>query len=122
MTTDQPRYRQEAGHIINLIDEKIEELKDELPSAASENTAPGGKSAEGTDVWRNPSETEDSTASGDVLRQEEEERETGRVAFKVYKEYFLYGASATVLFIIAMVFFSGQGKRAHFHISSDGLM
>jgi hypothetical protein len=41
---------------------------------------------------------------------QEEERETGKVAFKVYKEYFLYGASAIVLFIIALAFFSGQGK------------
>ena len=70
---------------------------------------PDGKVPRDTGVWRDPSKPAGLATSGDVPPQEEE-RETGKVAFKVYKEYFLYGASAIVLFIIALAFFSGQGK------------
>ena len=112
MTTHHPRYRKEADKIIYLKDGKIEEFKDELPLAESEleNATPDGKTAGDVGVWRDPRELDESLTSGDVLLQQEEDRETGRVAFKVYKEYFLYGASAIVLFVIALVFFSGQGK------------
>lgn len=33
-----------------------------------------------------------------------------KVSFKVYVDYFLNGAPGFVLFLVAFVFFSGQGK------------
>ena len=44
-----------------------------------------------------------------TINQDDEERGIGRVAFKVYKEYFTYGAWATVCFVVAMVYLSGEG-------------
>ena len=44
-----------------------------------------------------------------TIDQGDEERGTGRVAFKVYKEYFTYGAWAIVCLIFALVYCSGQG-------------
>ena len=46
-----------------------------------------------------------------TINQVDEERGIGRVAFKVYKEYFTYGAWAIVCFIIALVYLSGQGRN-----------
>ena len=46
-----------------------------------------------------------------TIKQDDEERGIGRVAFKVYKEYFSYGARPVVCFIVALVFFSGQGRQ-----------
>ena len=46
-----------------------------------------------------------------TINQDDEERGIGRVAFKVYKEYFTYGAWAIVCVIVAFVYFSGQGKN-----------
>jgi hypothetical protein len=74
------------------------------PELDQQNATPDGGDH---DVWRDPS----GPGEAETLNLEEEERETGRVAFKVYKEYFLYGASAIVWFIIASLFFSGQGKE-----------
>ena len=46
-----------------------------------------------------------------TIKQDDEQRGIGRVAFKVYKEYFTYGAWATVCFIVALVYFSGEGEN-----------
>ena len=45
-----------------------------------------------------------------TIKQDDEERGIGRVAFKVYKEYFTYGAWAVVCFMVVLVYCSGQGR------------
>jgi hypothetical protein len=108
LTTHDTRYYHEADHIVHLKGGKIEELKAELtlaePELDQQNATPDGGDH---DVWGDPS----GPGEAETLNLEEEERETGRVALKVYMEYFLYGASAIVWFIIALLFFSGQGKE-----------
>jgi hypothetical protein len=111
LTTHDTRYYQEADQIIHLAGGKIEEFKTGLSLAEFDllqrNRVPDGKKAGVQDVWCFSNEEE----GMETLKLEKEERETGRVAFKVYKEYFLYGVSAILLFIVFLVFYSGQGKK-----------
>ena len=59
----------------------------------------------------NPAEeVEQSERMSESYKEAEEDRETGNVSFKVYVDYFLNGAPGFVLFLVAFVFFSGQGK------------
>ena len=104
LTSHDTRYYREADRIIHLKDGKIEDEHSLVERELEEKSATR-ETKTAKDVWCDPGKHEKATS----LKQEEEDREHGRVAFKVYKEYFLYGASAIVLFIISIVFLSGQG-------------
>ena len=111
LTTSNTRYYQEADRIIHLKDGKIRELKAgvqlaELCGPENDTTTEEKKSAD-DEMPYDP----DNLDIGVPLKQEREKREVGRVAFKVYKEYFSYGASAIVWFFLVLVLFSGQGKK-----------
>ena len=111
LTTSNNRYYHEAEHIIHLKDGKIRKVQADLSLAELEkiqkDTRPGEKKSADQEILHDPNEL----ASGQSLKQERENREIGRVSSKVYKDYFLYGASAIVLFLFILVFFSGQGKK-----------
>ena len=77
------------------------------PELDQRNARPDGDKAVNQKVWRDPNRT----GQTETLKHEWEERKTGRVGFKVYNEYFSYGGWAFVLFVIGLVFFSGQGKE-----------
>ena len=111
LTTHDTKYYHEADHIVHLRDGKIEVL--ETYTTFSDSNL--GKGSE-----KNKKKIEALGDSGEreraqTLKPQEEGHEIGRVAFNVYKEYFLFGGSALVLIVIALVFFSGQGKKClHF--------
>ena len=111
MTTPNTRYYQEADHIIHLEDGKITELKDDLPLAEFEGLQKDTTQGEKESADHETSHDQNEISSGQSLKLQKEKREFGRVAFKVYKEYFLYGASIIVLFFFVLVFISGQGKK-----------
>ena len=111
LTTHNSRYFHEADEIIYLSGGKIEELKvDVLKSEMLplESARHDEKISEDSDD-EGYQDTEENNKR--AINQDDEERGIGRVAFKVYKEYFTYGAWAIVCFIVALVYCSGQGRR-----------
>ena len=62
-----------------------------------------------------PEDSEESESMAKILREEEEYREIGMVPFKVYREYFTYGAPVLVLLLVALVYLFGQGTEIIIH-------
>ena len=111
LTTHNSRYFHEADEIIYLRGGKMEELK--VDALQSEMLL-----LESARYDENMSEDSDDECYQDnedndkrTINEDDEERGIGRVAFKVYKDYFSYGARPVVSFIVALVFFSGQGRQ-----------
>ena len=114
LTTSNTKYYHEADHLVHLKDGKIRDLQvdlslTELQEWIKKGTRPDKKKSADYEISHDPNEP----TIGQSLKQEREKRELGRVAFKVYKEYFLYGASAIVLFLFILTFFSGQGRKIY---------
>ncbi|XP_028391901.1 multidrug resistance-associated protein 4-like [Dendronephthya gigantea] len=107
LTTHDTKYYHQADRIVYIRNGKVEELTPQTyaPSPDSKMKKLNEEHDEKTVTLRGSGEH----GGAQTLQPEEEERETGRVAFNVYKEYSLFGASASVLVVIALVFFSGQG-------------
>ena len=105
------RYYDEADHIIHLKGGIVEQHQSEpatmQPELDQRNTRLDGDKAVSQEVWRDPNKTRQTGP----LKHEGEERKIGRVKFKVYKEHFLHGGWAFVLFVVGLLFFSGQGKE-----------
>ena len=114
LTTHNTRYFQEADQIVYLREGKHEELKFDAPQRemlVKESVEHDKEMSEDNkDECHEDNERNDKKS----INQDVEERGIGRVTFKVYKEYFAYGAYAIVCFIVALVYFSGQGKKIEF--------
>ena len=109
LTTHNTRYFQEADQIHHLKDGKIIELKvDDTQTGLQELVRRNEKISKDNEDECNEYKKEN---DNQTMKQVDEEREGGRVAFKVYKEYCLYGSCAVVCFIVALVYVSGQGKK-----------
>ena len=111
LTTHNTRYFQEADQIVYLKEGKHEESKFDAPQGEmllkesiehEEEMSEDNKDECHEDNKRNDKKS---------INQDVEERGIGRVTFKVYREYFAYGAYTIVCFIVALVYFSGQGKK-----------
>lgn len=94
-----------------LRNQRIREIKAVLSLAELEKIEKDTQAEEQKSGHHEMAHDPEELISGQPLKQGREKHEIGRVAFKVYKEYLLYGASAIVLFIFILVFFSGQGKE-----------
>ena len=111
LTTPNNRYFHEADLIIHLKDGKIREITADLSLAELEKIEKYTQAEEQKSEHHETVNDPNGLTSGEPLKQESEKREVGRLAFRVYKEYLLYGASAIVLSVFILVFFSGQGKK-----------
>ena len=111
LTTHNSRYFHEADEIIYLRGGKMEEPK--VDALQSEMLLP--KSASHDENMSEDSDDEcyqdNEENNNEAIKQDDEERGTGRVPFKVYKEYFTYGAWSIVCFVVTFVYFSGQGRK-----------
>ena len=58
------------------------------------------------EIWSHSGET----SGGVSLEEEIEERKVGKVSWRVYQEYFRYGATPLFLFLVPVIFYSGEGK------------
>ncbi|XP_028408178.1 multidrug resistance-associated protein 4-like isoform X2 [Dendronephthya gigantea] len=117
LTSNGTKYYNEADHIVHLKGGKIEGQKNDMKFPDFDLKNKSEKQHEKMAAWNDFDEQKEMRP----LKVEEEWRERGRVSFNVYKEYFLFGASALVLFIIAVVFLSGQGLIVLVDISASRL-
>ena len=119
LSTHTTHFMKEADYVVKLkrgvivSQGKFESMKDELTGMGSEEDHHSLTFAEENAVMdksQMKKEMEENEPTGALFCQVKEDRVTGNVSFKVYGEYFTYGASVAVLLFVALVLLSGQGK------------
>ena len=117
LATHHLRYLKEADYVVKL-DRGVVIAQGDVSSMMDQFSGLNGKEDEEVSSTKDPEttgremdeEVNGNEATGKVLRQEEEDRETGSVRLTVYWEYFRNGAPGVFLIIIIILFFFGQGR------------